>query len=171
MIRLFFIFSKTCQSTVKTVLMKSPFYSDFFYFVRSFHVYLPKRVCVFSFAYLHVCHWVTRWRSWLRHCATSRKVAGSIPYGVNGILHWHNPSSPTMALELTEPLNRNKYQEYFLWCEGGRCVGLKTLPPSCADCLEIWEPQPPGTLRVCPDLKWDCFTSDLRHHRKLTVII
>jgi hypothetical protein len=27
----------------------------------------------------------------------------------------------------------------------GRCVGL-TLPPSCADCLEICEPQPPGTL-------------------------
>jgi len=24
----------------------------------------------------------TRWRSWLRHCATSRKVAGSIPGGV-----------------------------------------------------------------------------------------
>ena len=29
----------------------------------------------------------TRWRSWLRHCATSRKVTGSIPYGVTGILH------------------------------------------------------------------------------------
>jgi hypothetical protein len=27
-----------------------------------------------------------------------------------------------------------------------------TLPPSCADCLEIWETQPPGTLRACPDL-------------------
>ena len=27
----------------------------------------------------------TRWRSWLRHCATSRKVAGSIPHGVIGI--------------------------------------------------------------------------------------
>jgi hypothetical protein len=27
----------------------------------------------------------TRWRSWLRHCATSRKVAGSIPDGVTGI--------------------------------------------------------------------------------------
>jgi hypothetical protein len=26
--------------------------------------------------------------------------------------------------------------------KGGRCVGLTTLPPSCADCLEIWEPQP-----------------------------
>jgi hypothetical protein len=24
----------------------------------------------------------TRWRSWLRHCATSRKVAGSIPDGI-----------------------------------------------------------------------------------------
>jgi len=24
----------------------------------------------------------TLWRSWLRHCATSRKVAGSIPDGV-----------------------------------------------------------------------------------------
>jgi hypothetical protein len=29
----------------------------------------------------------TRWRSWLRHCATNRKVAGSIPDGVIGIFH------------------------------------------------------------------------------------
>jgi len=48
--------------------------------------------------------------------------------------------------------NRNEYQEYFLGGKGGRCVGLTTLPPSCADCLEIWEPQPPGTLRTCPGL-------------------
>jgi len=33
--------------------------------------------------------------------------------------------------------------------EGDRCVGLTTLPPSCADCLEIWEPQPPGNIRAC----------------------
>ena len=26
--------------------------------------------------------WGTRWRSWLRHCATNRNVAGSIPDGV-----------------------------------------------------------------------------------------
>ena len=44
--------------------------------------------------------------------------------------------------------NRNEYQEYFLGGKGGRCVGLTALPPSCADCLEIWEPQPPGTLRA-----------------------
>jgi len=29
----------------------------------------------------------TQWRSWLRHCATSRKVVGSIPDGVIGIFH------------------------------------------------------------------------------------
>jgi hypothetical protein len=32
--------------------------------------------------------------------------------------------------------------------KGGRCVGL-TLSSSCADCLEIWEPQPAGTLWAC----------------------
>jgi len=48
--------------------------------------------------------------------------------------------------------NRNEYQEYFLWGKGGQCEWLTTLPPSSADCLEIWEPQPPGTLRACPGL-------------------
>jgi len=46
--------------------------------------------------------------------------------------------------------NRNEYQEYSLGGKGGRCVGLTTLPPSFADCLKIWEPQPPGTLRARP---------------------
>jgi hypothetical protein len=31
-------------------------------------------------------------------------------------------------------------------CKGGRCVGLTNLPPSCAICFEIGEPQPPGTI-------------------------
>jgi hypothetical protein len=93
----------------------------------------------------------TQWCSWLRHCATSWKVAGSIPDGVNGIFHWHNTSGRTMALGVDSASNRNEYQEYFLGGKGGWCVGLTTLPPSCADCLEIWEPQPPGTFR-------DCFT-------------
>ena len=39
------------------------------------------------------CHWCWPWRSWLRHCATSWKVAGSIPDGFSGIFHLHNPSS------------------------------------------------------------------------------
>jgi hypothetical protein len=39
----------------------------------------------------------TRWLSWLRHYATSRKVAGSIPDEVTGFFIWSNPSSRTMA--------------------------------------------------------------------------
>jgi hypothetical protein len=76
---------------------------------------------------------------WLRHCATNRKVAGSIPDGVIGIFDW---------LSL--------YQKWVPGIipggKGGRCVGLKTLPPSCADCLKTWEPQPPATLRTCQGL-------------------
>jgi hypothetical protein len=36
--------------------------------------------------------------------------------------------------------------------KGGRFLGLTTLPPSFDDRLEIWEPQPPGTLWTCPGL-------------------
>jgi hypothetical protein len=46
----------------------------------------------------------TRWRSWLRHCATSRKIAGASPFGVIGIFHWSNPSSSSMSLGLTQPV-------------------------------------------------------------------
>jgi hypothetical protein len=46
--------------------------------------------------------------------------------------------------------NANEYQEYFLGGKDRRCVGLATSPPSRANCLEIWEPQPPGTLGDCP---------------------
>ena len=38
------------------------------------------------------------------HCATSRKVAGSVPGGVIGIFHWHNSSGSIMALGSTQPL-------------------------------------------------------------------
>ena len=48
--------------------------------------------------------------------------------------------------------NRNEYQDYFLGCKGGRCVGMTTLPLLCAECHEIWERQPCGTLRACPGL-------------------
>jgi hypothetical protein len=41
---------------------------------------------------------------WLSYCATNRNVAGSIPDGVIGIFHWHNPSDRTMALGSTQPV-------------------------------------------------------------------
>jgi len=48
--------------------------------------------------------------------------------------------------------SRNEYQEYFLGGKGSWCIRLTTLLPSCVYCLEIWEPQPPGTPRACPGL-------------------
>jgi branched-subunit amino acid transport protein len=46
----------------------------------------------------------TRYPSWLRHYATSRKVAGSIPDEVTEFFNWPNPSSGTMALGSTQPI-------------------------------------------------------------------
>jgi len=63
----------------------------------------------------------------------------------------------TMGLGSTQPVTDKSTRR--------RGVGLTTLPPSCADCHEIWELQPPGTLRVCPGLYRDCFTSFKRRHR------
>jgi len=96
--------------------------------------------------------------SWLRHCATSQKVTGSIPDGVIGIFRLTWSFWLHCGPGVDSASNRHEYQEYFLGGKGGWCVGLTTLPPSCAGCLEIWESQSPGTLRACPGLSWDCFT-------------
>ena len=74
-----------------------------------------------------------------------------------------NPSGRTVALGSAQLLTEmNTRNISWRWDKGSRCVGL-TLPPSCADCLEIWEPQPPGTLRACPGQYRDCFTFYLRY--------
>jgi hypothetical protein len=70
--------------------------------------------------------------------------------------HWNFPLTysfrPHYGPGVDSASNRNEY----LGGKGGRCVGL-TLPPSCADCREIWE-QPPGTLRASPGPYRDCCT-------------
>ena len=81
------------------------------------------------------------------HCATSRKIAVSIPDVVIRIFHFRNPFGRTMALGSTQPLTEMSTRDVSLGGKGGRCVGLTTLPPSCADCLEIlgastsWSPK------------------------------
>jgi hypothetical protein len=54
-----------------------------------------------------------------------------------------------VALGSTQPLTEMNTRNISWMDKGGRCLGLITLPPSCADCLEISEPQPPGNLRAC----------------------
>jgi hypothetical protein len=65
---------------------------------------------------------------------------------------------PHYGLVVDPASSINEYQEYFLRNKGGRCVVLTTLPPSCADCHEIWTPRISGNPRACPDLHRDCFT-------------
>ena len=81
------------------------------------------------------------------HGTTSRMVGVSIPDGVTVIFHRHNPSGRTMALGSTQPQTDMKSRNISLGGKGSRYVGLTTLPPSCTDCLEIAEPQIPGSLR------------------------
>ena len=73
----------------------------------------------------------------VKHCATSRKVAGSFPDCVINIFHWRHPSSHPVTLGgSTRPLTEMITKD-ISWGKGGRCVGLTPLPPSCADCLEF----------------------------------
>jgi hypothetical protein len=77
---------------------------DQFVFSSGFYLllahYMPCLSHPSSFWHLNI------WRSWLRHCTTSRKVAGSIPGGVTGIVLWHNPSGLTMSLRSIQPLTK-----------------------------------------------------------------
>jgi hypothetical protein len=92
----------------------------------------------------------TRWRMWLRHYATSRKIAGSILVGIIGIFHWHNPSGNTMALVSTQPLPEMSTTCISL---GVKAACAKGWQPYYVHCwLDVLEPQLPGTLRVFPGI-------------------
>ena len=51
--------------------------------------------------------------------------------------------------------NRDEHQGCIRKGKGSYCIGLITLPPSCVDCLEIWEFQITGTHKTCPGLYRD----------------
>ena len=89
-----------------------------------------KRRCVQHYSETLSLKWGTRCSSWFRHCATSRRVAVSIPDW-----HWLNL--------LTEMSTRNISLG---WGRGGagrgksgRCVGLKTLTTFM--CRMSWNPK------------------------------
>ena len=94
---------------------------------------------------------------WIRRYATSRTVPGSIPSGVTGFFSDIFPSDRTMILGLTQPLVKMSTRN-IPGGKGGQCVRLTTSPPSHAECHEIWEPKPPGTLWATPGLLRDSST-------------
>ena len=63
-----------------------------------------------------------------------------------------------VVLGSTEP-RTNEYQEYFQGCKGGRCVGLRNLPPRVLtlEILEpsaLWNPQGPPRPVAFPSPLW-----------------
>ena len=73
---------------------------------------------------------------WLKRCATSQTVPGSIPGGVTGFFSDIFPSNSTVALGSTQPLVKMSTRN-IPGGKGGRCVSLTTSPPSRAECHEI----------------------------------
>ena len=94
---------------------------------------------VLTYIHTHIHTWGTRLCNSLRHRSISRKVAGSIQYDITWIFLRYNTSGCTMFQKWVPGICPGG--------KGGRCVGLTNLPSSCADCLEIWEPQTYGTFR------------------------
>ena len=88
---------------------------------------------------------------WLRRCAINRKVAGSIPAGVNGFFIDIKSFRSHYGPGVDSACNKNEYQENF-WDKGGRCVRLTTLPPSCAVIMKSGNLnflEPSGPLQAC----------------------
>jgi hypothetical protein len=57
----------------------------------------------------------TRWRNWLMHYATSRKIAGSSPDEVIEFFNLPYTSSRSMALGFTQLLTDMNTTPYFVW--------------------------------------------------------
>jgi len=85
----------------------------------------------------------TQQRSYLRRCSTSWKVAGSIPDGVIGIFHLHNPSGHNWVDSASK---RNVYQEYL---RGGRGRHLHALSVLKSGNLKLLEPSGPVQGLLC----------------------
>jgi hypothetical protein len=100
-------------------------------------------VCVCVCVCVFVCVWV-------RHAVAQLVAALRYkPEGhdVIGIFHWR-----ILLAKLGSWGRRSLEQKWvpgiFPGGKGGRCLGLTTLPPSCADCLVIMEPSGPVLART-----------------------
>jgi hypothetical protein len=71
--------------------------------------------------------------------------------------------------------NRNEYQEYFLGGKGGRCVGLTTLPSSCAGLSRnlgtstSWNPQ--GLSKACDGIALPFFFYQVTFHNNTQKVL
>jgi hypothetical protein len=90
--------------------------------------------------------WGTRYCSWLRHYATSRKVAGSIPDEVTGFFYWPNPSTALCPWRSTQPLTEMS-TKYLPGVRGRLARMANKLTTICEPIAwKMWKPQHLTTL-------------------------
>jgi hypothetical protein len=86
----------------------------------NYAVILPFSLFVFSLEMQPFLMWCG---SSLRHWATIRKVAVSIPHGVVEIFHWHNTSGRTISMGSTQPLKEMSTRNIFCGIKSARALG------------------------------------------------
>jgi len=127
-----------------------PNYQDFWITKCQIKEILQYMQCFFQLVYAGT--WGTQRCSWLKHGVTSQKDRGFD----SRWRHWNSSLTKSSQLHygpgVNSASNRNEYLEFFCRGKGNWCIELSTLPASCAECLEIWVIQPPGTRRACPGL-------------------
>ena len=74
---------------------------------------------------------------WLRYCPTSWNMMGAIPVEVTGVFIKVILPTALWPWGSTQPETEKITRNISWGGKGGRFIGLETLPPSCADCLEI----------------------------------
>jgi len=79
------------------------------------------------------------------------KVTVSIPDGVIGIFHWHNPSGRTMALGLAQPLTEMSTRN-ISWVKAAGAYGWQPyhlLVPIVLKSGNLKQLEPPGPVQAC----------------------
>jgi hypothetical protein len=113
-----------------------------------------------SFILQRSIHIIRRMRSWFRHCATNRKVAGSIPDWIIEIFQWHSPSSRTVALGSTQPLT-------YIWVPG--ISPSIHISPALLFQIQIWDYKFILSLLFFISLSWNIIKQKFHYLSYITV--
>ena len=103
------------------------------------------------------CFWfiTVRWRSLLKHCATSRKVESSMPDCVFGIFLLASSFRPRIGPGVDSTSNRNEYQVCFLRVKAAGVYGWQPYRlhvPIVLKSVSLSLVEPSGLVQACNEI-------------------